>query len=154
MNQSNNRRTVLRAILAGAIFGPTIGHSANQPQIKVFKSAGCGCCEAWIDHLKANGFAVEAHDVPSPGDFRQKGVIPDALGACHTAQVKGYTIEGHVPAADIKRLLASQSKARGLAVPSMPLGSPGMEGARKVPYDVFLVDSNGGKSVYRHYDGQ
>lgn len=154
MNQANKRRTMLKAILAGAICGPTISYAANQPQIKVFKSAGCGCCNAWIDHLKDNGFAVEAHNVPSPGDYRQKGGIPDALGSCHTAQVQGYTIEGHVPATDIKRLLAAQPKARGLAVPSMPLGSPGMEGDRKDPYDVFLVDASGGKSVYRHYDGR
>jgi hypothetical protein len=91
-------------------------------------------------------------NVDNPSDYRERGGIPNALGSCHTAMVKGYAIEGHVPANEIKRLLAEKPKARGLAVPGMPLGSPGMEAGRKDAYDVFLVHGNGRTSVYKHYN--
>jgi hypothetical protein len=125
--------------------------SAAGPVVQVYKSAYCGCCHRWVAHLQASGFAVKVTDVEEPALYRQKLGIPDALGSCHTAQVAGYAIEGHVPAADIKRLLVERPQARGLAVPSMPLGSPGMEGARRDPFDVFLVQSDGRYSTYRHY---
>lgn len=89
--------------------------------------------------------------VENPGEYRRKYGIPDALGGCHTAVVSGYAIEGHVPAKEIKRLLAERPKARGLAVPGMPAGSPGMEGARKDPYDVLLVKPDGSTAVFQTY---
>lgn len=147
------RRTLLQAILISALASPVLA-AAAAPLVTVYKSEGCGCCEAWIDHLKANGFAVKAHNVDDTSSYRKKFGIPTALGSCHTGIVDGYAIEGHVPAADIKRLLAERPKAKGLAVPSMPLGSPGMEGPRKDPYDVLLVKADGSYSIYKHYSGK
>jgi hypothetical protein len=141
------RQTLLAALLAM----PALAMAAT-PVINVYKSATCGCCEGWVKHLRENGFTVEAHDVANPSDMREKMGMPDKLGSCHTAVVEGYAIEGHVPAADIKRLLASKPKAKGLAVPAMPLGSPGMEGPRKDAYDVYLVLPDGSPKVYHHYD--
>jgi len=125
---------------------------AAAPVIEVFKSESCGCCAAWVDHLKANGFAPKVSNVANPSDYRERGGIPDELGSCHTAMVQGYAIEGHVPASDIRRLLAEKPKAKGLAVPAMPLGSPGMEGSRKDPFDVLLVQANGKTKVFKHYN--
>lgn len=144
------RRLLLQALLIGSL-GVHIAAQAAAPVVDVYKSALCGCCEEWIKHLQKNGFTVNAHNVPNPSDYREKFGMPQALGSCHTAFVQGYAIEGHVPAAEIKRLLLEKPKAKGLAVPSMPLGSPGMEGRRSDPYDVFLVQGNGAYSVYRHY---
>jgi hypothetical protein len=144
------RRILSRAFLAGALGIPLLA-SAAAPVIDVYKSAACGCCGEWVKHLKASGFAVKTHDVANPSDYREKAGIPNELGSCHTGMVQGYAIEGHVPASEIKRLLAEKPKAKGLAVPAMPLGSPGMEGPRKDPYDVLLVQANGRTSVYKHY---
>jgi hypothetical protein len=95
---------------------------------------------------------VAARDVESSGDYRQLGGIPDRYASCHTAMVGGYAIEGHVPAADILHLLAQRPIAKGLAAPGMPQGAPGMEGGRRLPYDVFLIPDRGPARVYRHYD--
>jgi hypothetical protein len=144
------RRQFACLALATTIGLPALARRAA-PTIEVFKSESCGCCGAWVEHLKANGFATRVTNVDNPSDYRQRAGIPDELGSCHTGLVGGYAIEGHVPAAEIKRLLAEKPKARGLAVPAMPLGSPGMEGPRKDPYDVFLVDAKGRATVYKHY---
>ncbi|WP_019142708.1 DUF411 domain-containing protein [Noviherbaspirillum massiliense] len=145
------RRIFLQAVAAGAI-GLHLGAAEAAPVVDVYKSATCGCCEGWVKHLRDNGFTVKAHDVANPEDYRKKYGMPQSLGSCHTAMVQGYAIEGHVPASDIKRLLAERPKAKGLAVPDMPLGSPGMDGPRKDPYDVLLVQPDGRHSVYRHYN--
>lgn len=134
-----------------ALLALPLAASAAQPVIEVYKSATCGCCKEWIKHLEANGFKVEAQDVENTSDYRQKFGIPNEYGSCHTGRVKGYALEGHVPASEIKRLLSEQPKARGLAVPGMPMGSPGMEGPRKDQYDVLLVKDGGKTSVYKHY---
>lgn len=147
------RRMLMQAMLAGALALP-LGAYAAGPIVEVYKSAQCGCCTGWVDHLKANGFEVKVKNVDSPADYREKFGIPQELGSCHSAKVRGYAIEGHVPAADIKRLLAEKPKAVGLAVPAMPMGSPGMEGPRKDAYDVVLVQDKGRTSVYQHYDGK
>lgn len=141
------RKTLLAAMLAM----PALA-TAAAPVIDVYKSAACGCCEGWVKHLREHGFKVEAHNVANPSDTREKMGMPDRLGSCHTAVVDGYAIEGHVPAAEIKRLLANHPKAKGLAVPAMPLGAPGMEGPRKDPYDVLLVMPDGSSQVYQHYN--
>lgn len=142
----------IRKILLAAMLAVPALAMAAAPVVNVYKSAICGCCEAWVKHLRDNGFKVEAHDVANPSDTREKMGMPDKFGSCHTAVVDGYAIEGHVPAADIKRLLASKPKARGLAAPGMPLGSPGMEGPRKDAYDVYLVLPDGSARVYQHYN--
>lgn len=144
---------LLKTVMVGALALPLLA-SAVTPVIEVYKSATCGCCTGWVEHLKANGFTAKIKNVDDTSDYRAKFGIPQALGSCHTAMVQGYAIEGHVPAADIKRLLAEKPKAVGLAVPSMPLGSPGMEGPRKDPYDVLLVQANGRYSSYQHYSGK
>ena len=145
------RRLFSQAALAAALFAPAFAMAAA-PVIEVFKSESCGCCGAWVEHLKANGFATRVVNVENPSDYRERGGIPDKLGSCHTGMVQGYAIEGHVPASDIKRLLAQKPKAKGLAVPGMPLGSPGMEGPRKDPYDVLLVQADGSTKVFKHYN--
>lgn len=117
----------------------------------VYKTATCGCCSKWVDHMKANGFDVTVNNVPSTAEYRRRHGVPDRLQSCHTAVVSGYTIEGHVPAADVKRLLKQKPTATGLAVPGMPMGSPGMEGPRRDAFSVFLLDKDGNVSVYRDY---
>lgn len=146
-----HKRLLLQAVLTGALGVPLVA-SAVAPVIEVYKSESCGCCTEWVKHLQRNGFTVKAQNVANPSDYREKFGMPQGLGSCHTGMVAGYALEGHVPAADIKRLLVEKPKARGLAVPSMPMGSPGMEGRRKDPFDVLLVQANGRYSVYRHYN--
>jgi hypothetical protein len=139
------------AAVAALIGLPMLGSAATQ-SIDVHKTATYGCCEAWVKHLRGAGFKVSAHDVANPSDTRARMGIPDRFGSCHTSVVAGYAIEGHVSAAEIKRLLAAKPKAKGLAVPSMPPGSPGMEGLAHMPYDVLLVNNDGSTKVYKHYD--
>ena len=139
-----------QAVLASALALP-LAAVAAQPVIEVYKTASCGCCKEWVRHLEANGFTVKARDVANPSDYREKFGIPAQYGSCHTGHVNGYAIEGHVPAADIKRLLSERPKARGLAVPAMPMGSPGMEGPRKDPYEVLLVKDGGKATVFGRY---
>jgi len=145
------RRLFIQAAVGASVAMPLLAMAAA-PVIEIFKTESCGCCGAWVEHLKANGFETRVTNVENPSDYRERGGIPDALGSCHTGMVQGYAIEGHVPASDIKRLLATRPKARGLAVPGMPLGSPGMEGPRKDPFDVLLVDAKGRSSVFKHYN--
>jgi len=122
------------------------------PVIDVYKSPTCGCCNKWIDHLKANGFTVRAHDTENVQAHKVRLGVPPGYGSCHTAEVNGYVIEGHVPAKEMKRLLKEKPRARGLVVPAMPAGSPGMEiGDRKDAYDVFLVNRDGSTRTYAQY---
>jgi len=118
------------------------------PKVTVYKSASCGCCAKWVDHLKAAGFPVEVNDVADVAEYADASGVPAALRSCHTAVVGGYTIEGHVPADLIKRLLAEHPKVAGLAVPGMVTGSPGMEGNRQDSYDVVAWSAGGKTSVF------
>ena len=104
-----------------------------------------------MDHLRANGFRVKPVTVNDTGVERRRHGIPDTLGGCHTAVVEGYAIEGHVPAREIRRLLAERPAVAGLAVPGMPPSSPGMESGRSAPYAVLLIDRHGRHSIYAHY---
>lgn len=123
-------------------------------ELQVFKSPRCGCCGAWIAHMKSAGFAVRVIEVNDTAIERKRLGMPERFGSCHTATVDGYVLEGHVPATEVVRLLAARPKALGLAVPGMPPGSPGMEvGARKDPYQVLLVDLAGRSAVYASYAG-
>lgn len=141
---------LLKAAMVALLTAPVLA-SAAAPVIDVYKSAYCGCCGDWVKHLERNGFTVKTHNVANPSDYREKHGIPNDLGSCHTGVVEGYAIEGHVPAADIKRLLAEKPKAKGLTAPGMPMGSPGMEGSRKDAYDVLLVDGNRRTRVFSHH---
>lgn len=142
------RRNALRWMAAAVAAAAMPAVAAERPAVRVYKSPDCGCCEAWVAHLRAEGFAVT---VESGGNApaRARLGVPMSLGSCHTAEVGGYAIEGHVPAADVKRLLAARPKALGLAVPGMPIGSPGMEmGDRRDAYDVLLVLEGGATRVF------
>jgi hypothetical protein len=120
-------------------------------EIAVYKSPTCGCCSKWVRHLEANGFSVKAYDVQDVNAYKDRHGVPVPLGACHTAVIDGYVIEGHVPAADIKRLLAERPKIKGLAVPGMPAGSPGMEGPHSETYEVLSFDAAGDTTVFARH---
>jgi len=147
------RRTFLSAAAGLSVLAGVRAHAAAAwPAVDVFKSPTCGCCGAWVEHLKAAGFDVRVNEVDDTTAARKRLGMPDAFGSCHTASVGGYVLEGHVPAQEVKRLLGAKPKAIGLAVPGMPVGSPGMEvGTRRDPYDVLLVERNGRSTVYAHY---
>ena len=124
---------------------------ADRPQIEVWKSATCECCGGWVKHLEANGFEVKTNDA-KPGalaELKRQAGISDKLASCHTAKIDGYVVEGHVPAPDIKRLVSERPDAVGLAVPGMPIGSPGMEqGDETEPYDVLLIEKDGSTEIF------
>ena len=139
-------------LLAGSILigGLPAITQATSTTVEVYKSATCKCCSKWVDHMRAHGFTVNTHDVGNK-EVRERAGISTTLGSCHTALVDGYAIEGHVPAADIKRFLKERPRAIGLTAPGMPHGSPGMEGARSDPYDVLLINKQGYTSVYSRH---
>ena len=126
----------------------------NAVLVDVWKSPSCGCCKDWVTHLESNGFKVRTHDDGNTA-VRQRLGMPARLGSCHTASVGAYAIEGHVPAREIQRLLKDRPAAIGLAVPAMPIGSPGMDGPaygqRKDPFDVLLVAKDGSTTTYQRY---
>lgn len=135
--------------IAGQAASTGSGHAL--PIMDVYKSPECGCCKAWAEHLQKNGFSVILHDVDDAPAARKKLGIPNRYGSCHTAKVGEYLVEGHVPAADIKKLLKEHPKAIGIAVPSMPPGSPGMESDAPVLYDTLLIAPNGTAKVFAHH---
>jgi hypothetical protein len=114
----------------------------------VYKDANCGCCDKWVDHLRDNGFTVVSHDVDDLDAVKRRHNIDRSLHSCHTAEVGGYVVEGHVPADLIHRMLRERPPIAGIAVPGMPVGSPGMEWTYKEPYDVIAFTATGGKTVY------
>ena len=146
MNLEPRRRQTLTllATLAATACLPALAAPARTP-MEVWKDPNCGCCQDWVELMEKAGFAVTVHDTGNSA-VRAKLGLPQRLGSCHTALVGGYLLEGHVPAADVRRLLKEKPKALGLAVPGMPVGSPGMDGpeygGRKDPYDVLLVSKN------------
>lgn len=134
------------ALVAGKVM-------ADATVVEVYKSPTCGCCGKWSQHLRGNGFTVNIHEI---GDreidaFRATAGVPAAFASCHTALVQGYVVEGHVPAADIRKLLAERPIARGLAVPGMPAIAPGMDGPHGAGYDVLLLQTDGTSRLYRSY---
>lgn len=144
-------RTLLHPlVLAGALLA-TPAFAQLAPVVDVYKSPYCGCCGKWVEHLQKNGFQVRSHEVEDVPGMRRALGMPDGYASCHTAKVGGYLIEGHVPAADVKRLLRERPKAIGLAVPSMPPGSPGMESAQPMPYNTLLVQASGKQQVFARH---
>lgn len=151
------RRAVLgwsAMALAVAPFAPAL--AAPPPTVRVWKDPDCGCCKDWIAHMEQAGFAVQAvHEGNNAA--RSRLGLPARYGSCHTALVEGYVVEGHVPAADVRRLLAQRPEAVGLAVPGMPIGSPGMDGpaygGRRDAYQVLLVRKDGSAQVFNTYEG-
>jgi hypothetical protein len=125
---------------------------ASVTSVTVFKDPNCGCCKDWVEHLRKHAFKVVAKDTSDMSGIKRSGRVPQQLMSCHTAFVNGYVIEGHVPAEDIKRLLAEKPKIAGLAVAGMPAGSPGMEvGNRKDRYEVVAFNRDGTTSVYARH---
>jgi hypothetical protein len=154
-----SRRSVLQLAVA-SIGAGSLGVSsvvfAAAETITVWKTPTCGCCKAWVAHLRKNGFEVITNDVDDTTAIRKKLGFPDQFGSCHTAKLGEYVIEGHVPAEDIRKLLQDKPQARGLAVPGMPLGSPGMEGIGSYAgvrhaYNVLLVLNDGSSRVFKSY---
>ncbi|QTF93380.1 DUF411 domain-containing protein [Halomonas sp. BM-2019] len=141
MNRKTRKVTALSLLAGGALalyLAVTPGTSPQAgPVVEMYQDPNCGCCGAWADHLEAEGFTVERHKTREMRDIKlEQGLTPE-LASCHTAMVDGYVIEGHVPAADIHRLLAERPDVAGLAVPGMPHGSPGMETGRYDDYQVL-----------------
>ncbi len=147
----SNRHTLAAAAAAlllssGSLFAGAL------PQVEVFKSPYCGCCGAWVDHMKAAGFQVKVTQVSDKSAARKSLGLPDALASCHSAKVGDYALEGHVPAAEVQRLLASKSTAIGLAVPGMPASAPGMDApGRTDSYQVLLIDKQAKSTVFASY---
>ncbi|MBP8080517.1 DUF411 domain-containing protein [Thermomonas sp. XSG] len=127
----------------------------DAPRMVVHKSASCGCCGLWVDHMRAAGFAVEVRNTDDLNPLKERVGVPYGKGSCHTAEVNGYFVEGHVPAADVKRLIAEKPDAKGLVLPGMPMGSPGMESpdGRIQPYTVELVARDGTVSTFAEHAG-
>jgi hypothetical protein len=133
----------------GAFAAPPKGSKAAGPtKVVVYKSPTCGCCGKWEDHLRASGFAVESKLTEAMNPKKAELGVPQELQSCHTAVVEGYVVEGHVPAASIKKLLKSMAKVKGIAVPGMPIGSPGMEGPNPEKYDVVSFGIDGKTTVF------
>jgi|AntRauTorcE11897_2_1112592.scaffolds.fasta_scaffold53661_2 hypothetical protein len=119
----------------------------------VYHDPNCGCCGKWVEHMQANGFSVEKIPTRDMNAVKLELGVPRNLPSCHTAVVGDSVIEGHVPAQDVRRLLAEQPEASGLSVPGMPMGSPGMEvGGRRMAYDVIRFGDDGNTSVFNHYE--
>lgn len=151
-----NRRTFVAAMgaslsvgaLAVAVRAAVGIASAEAAEVSVWKSPSCGCCEGWVRHMRAAGHAVTVQDVEDVDPVKDRLGVPAALRSCHTAVVDGYVLEGHVPADSVARLLRERPTAKGLAVPGMPQGAPGMETGVKEPYTVMLFGTPAGDSLY------
>ena len=156
---SKNAGFTRRLLLLGVLLGPLAGARAatKRERIEVWKTPTCGCCKDWIAHLEAEGFDVKIHEVSEEAKSAQRRNLgmPVQMASCHTGLVRSYVLEGHVPARDIRRLLADRPQALGLAVPGMPIGSPGMDGpaygGRKDPFQVLLVKRDGSSTVFQKY---
>lgn len=143
--------SMITLVLTTAAVRTPTATDAGKPTITVYKDPSCGCCKSWIEHLIKHGYRVDAKDTPNMAEVKRTLGVPDALTSCHTAMVGGYLIEGHVPSADIDRLLVKKPHVAGLAVPGMPMGSPGMEGGKAQHYQVLSFDKSGKTQVFASY---
>lgn len=144
--------TVLFALGGGIIYKISAENKWDKDEeVIVYQSRTCGCCKKWINHLERSGFNVSAHYVDDVRVVKAEYNIPRELGSCHTAFIGGYVVEGHVPAAAVKKLLSEKPNVKGIAVPGMPIGSPGMEGSYKEAYDVLAFDDQGVSKVYMSF---
>jgi hypothetical protein len=147
-SSSVTRRSAF-GIFAAALIVPHASALAETSNILVHKDPNCGCCTGWVQHLEAAGFAVTVNETDKLQAVRKRLGVPADLAACHTAEVDGYVLEGHVPAVAVRRLLEKRPAATGLAVPGMPVGSPGMEGGEPQRYDVVLFGASGRQTFMR-----
>ena len=146
-------KTLRTLVLLPAFLLGAAASALADPAVDVYENPACPCCKDWVSHMNANGFKVKVHYVDNINVSRSKLGMPEKYGSCHTAVVDGYLIEGHVPAQDVKRLLAERPKAIGLAVPGMVTGSPGMEGPNPQPYETLLVKQDGNASLFARHRG-
>jgi len=149
-----SRRNLLLGLASLSLATPHLAQARQLPAIHVLKDPNCGCCEAWVGILRDDGFNVTTENSLGTALIRHKmeAGIPQAMMSCHTGDIDGYMIEGHVPPADIRRLLSERPQAVGLAVPDMPYGSPGMgPETRREAYDVFLIRQDGRTEVFTSY---
>ncbi|MBE0627906.1 MAG: DUF411 domain-containing protein [Burkholderiales bacterium] len=144
---------VLRRLPAALVLlSATQVMAVELPTVEVYKTLSCGCCGFWVEHMQKSGFKINVHNVRDVTPVRENFGVPDAMASCHTAMVGGYAIEGHVPAADVQRLLRERPKATGIAVPGMVQGSPGMDqGQGKEPYSVILFSKSGRPYVFAQH---
>lgn len=148
---SRRRTLVLTLGVLGAPLALSLPAGADAlPEVTVHRDPGCGCCGAWIEHLRRAGFPVKVVQTRDLAAVRSRLNVPADLGSCHTAEVQGYVVEGHVPAAAVRQLLAQKPEAVGLAVPGMPIGSPGMEGGAAETYEVVLFGPQGRRTFARY----
>ncbi len=150
-SKRNWRRVAIPAVFAAIVVvaaGISVPGPASSAEITVYKSPWCGCCSKWVDHMAADGHSVTTKKIEDLDQIKKMAGVPEQLQSCHTALVDGYVIEGHVPARDVARLLTERPNAKGLSVPGMPTGSPGMEGGAPESYEVMLFQADGSASVY------
>ncbi len=141
------KRTSIRTLIAASLLA--LGSAAHAANMTVYKSASCGCCAKWVEHVQKHGFTVKVVNVDDIMAVKAKAGIPNKLASCHTTMVGGYVVEGHVPAADIRKLLAEKPKAKGIAVPGMPMGAPGMEhGDHRQPDQTLLLQADGSTASF------
>jgi len=137
---------------AFAFLALTLAAAAHSATMTVYKSPSCGCCAKWVEHVERHGFTVKTIPTEEMAAVKTKIGVPDTLMSCHTTLVGGYVVEGHVPAADIKRLLAKKPRARGIAVAGMPIGAPGMEhGDHREPYSTMLIGKDGKATLFARH---
>lgn len=146
------KRWTLPIAALATLISLTHAMAGELPAMTVWKSPWCGCCGAWVKHIQKAGIKVTVKEVEDLSQVKRTAGIPEALQSCHTAQIGDYKIEGHVPAADIKRLLATMPDIDGLAVPGMPAGSPGMETGEHDAYDVMTFNRDNETTVFSHYE--
>ncbi len=150
----NVLRRQLCSALALAAAAPLARAQTDKPFMEVWKSRGCDCCDDWITYIRKNGFDVKVNETGN-SDARRRLGLPGMYSSCHTALVDGYVVEGHVPAREIHRMLKEKPNALGIAVPVMPVGSPGMDGPkfsnRSEPYVVILIQHDGNATIYQSY---
>ncbi|WP_375161144.1 DUF411 domain-containing protein [Bradyrhizobium sp. RDT46] len=145
---------LMAAAMAAVLARPAVAAQAEQAAITVHRDPSCGCCASWVQHLRDAGFTVQVEETADLDAIRTRLGVPSDLVACHTAEVAGYVVEGHVPAAAVRRLLSERPNAKGLAVPGMPIGSPGMEGGKPQRYEVVLFGADGQKPFMRFIGAQ
>jgi hypothetical protein len=152
--EKNMNRIRIKFFIVLLVFSFSIKAEIDKPvEIKVYRSASCGCCSKWVSHLKENKFIVKDYVVDDVQLVKDKNGVPKKMASCHTALVNGYVVEGHVPAKDIMRLLKEKPKVVGISVPGMPVGTPGMEmGGRKDPYEVVSFDKDNNYQVFSKYE--
>ena len=145
---------VTAALLATTLYFQTMWDAAQAETLQVWKSPTCGCCAGWVDHMKAAGFNVQVHETEDMSPVKSTNGVSQELMSCHTATIGGYVIEGHVPASDVTRLLQTKPQIKGIAVPGMPLGSPGMEvpSGEKDAYDVLAFDDQGKTEIFTSHN--